>query len=58
MVRGKRTEERARMRFGQMEPLPVLSQNTLPHKSTGAGQVLGKQLMLLKIIWRASQVLT
>lgn len=46
------------MRFGQMEPLPVLSQNTLPHKSTGAGQVLGKQLMLLKIIWRASQVLT
>lgn len=51
--RGQRM--RARMRLGQLESLPVLSQNNLPLQSTGTGQAL-KQLMLLKFIWRASKV--
>jgi len=47
---------KCRRRLGQLEPLSVPSQNNLLLKSTGTEQAL-KQLMLLKLIWRASKIL-
>lgn len=41
--------------LGQLEPLPVPSQNNLPPQSAGTGQTL-KLLMLLKFIWGAREV--